>query len=80
VRVVADIIGKMADLALEACNASVEDPERVHLKDIFGTALLPKEAASLIREAVTKMVKAGEVGPTNRWQALEHWATEYLQQ
>jgi len=36
VRVVADIIGKMADLALQASGVSVEDPERVHLKDIFG--------------------------------------------
>lgn len=80
VRVVADIIGKMADLTLEACGASVEGPERVHLKDIFGTAWLPKEAASVIRDAVQKMVKAGDLGPTNRWQALEYWATEYLQQ
>jgi ParB-like chromosome segregation protein Spo0J len=80
VRVVADIIGKMADLALEACGASVEGPERVHLKDILGTAWVPKEAASVIRDAVAKMIKAGDIGQTNRWQALEHWAAEYLQQ
>jgi ParB-like chromosome segregation protein Spo0J len=80
VRVVADAIGKMADLALGACGASVEDPERVHLKDIFGTSWVPKEAASVIRDAVQKMVKAGDIGQTNRWQALEYWATEYLQQ
>jgi hypothetical protein len=63
VRVVADIIGKMADLALEACGASVEGPERVHLKDIVGTAWLPKEAASVIRDAVAKMIKAGDIQP-----------------
>lgn len=80
VRVVADIIGKMADLSLEACGASVEGPERVHLKDILGTAWVPKEAASVIRDAVAKMIKAGDIGPTNRWQALEYWAAEYLQQ
>jgi hypothetical protein len=80
VRVVADIIGKMADLALQASGVSVEDPERVHLKDIFGTAWVPKEAASVIRDAVQKMVKAGDIGQTNRWQALEYWAAEYLQQ
>jgi hypothetical protein len=80
VRVVADIIGKMADLALQACGVSVEDPERVHLKDIFGTAWVPKEAASVIRDAVQKMVKAGDIGQTNRWQALEYWAAEHLQQ
>src|SRR6266542_5394090 len=80
VRVVADIIGKMADLSLEACGDSVEGPERVHLKDILGTAWLPKEAASVIRDAVAKMIKAGDIGQTNRWQALEYWAAEYLQQ
>jgi len=78
VRVVADAIGKMADLALQACGVSVEDPERVHLKDIFGTAWVPKEAGSVIRDAVQKMVKAGDIGQTNRWQALEYWAAEYI--
>jgi hypothetical protein len=80
VRVVADIIGKMADLALQASGVSVEDPERVHLKDIFGSGWIPKEAAAVIREAVQKMMKAGDIGQTNRWQALEYWAAEYLQQ
>jgi hypothetical protein len=80
VRVVADIIGKMADLALEASGVSVEGPERVHLKDIFGTTWVPKEAASVIRDAVQKMVKAGDIGQTNRWQAIEFWAAEHLQQ
>ena len=77
-RVVADIIGKMADLALEASGVSVEGPERVHLKDIFGSAWIPKEAASVVRDAVTKMLEAGDIGQTNRWQALEYMAAEYL--
>jgi len=80
VRVVADIIGKMADLALEASGVSVEGPERVHLKDLFGSTWIPKEAASVVRDAITKMLKAGDIGQTNRWQALEFWAAEYLQQ
>src|SRR5437879_1707403 len=75
----ADIIGKMADLALEACGASVEAPERVHLKDIFGTAYIPKEAAEVVKSAVAAMLKAGDISQTNRWQALEYWAAEYLQ-
>jgi hypothetical protein len=77
-RVAADIIGKLADLALESCGVSVEQPERVHLKDIFGTNWVPKEAASGLSEAVQKMVGAGDIGQTNRWQALEYWAAEYL--
>ena len=55
VRVVADIVGKMADLAMQASGASLEDPERVHFKDIFGTAWLSKEAATEIKDAVQKM-------------------------
>jgi hypothetical protein len=78
VRVVADILGKMAHLALETCGVSVEGPERVHVKDILGTSWVPKEAASVVREAVQKMMKAGDIGQTNRWQALEYWAAEYL--
>jgi hypothetical protein len=49
------------------------------LKDIFGTSWVPKEAASVIRDAAQKMVEAGEIGQTNRWQALEYWAADYLQ-
>ncbi|MGD0126371.1 MAG: ParB N-terminal domain-containing protein [Terriglobia bacterium] len=78
VRVVADIIGKMADLALQACGESVSDPERENLRDIFGTSWVPKAAGSVIRDAIKKMVAAGDVGHTNRWQALEYWAAEYL--
>ena len=78
VRVVADIIGKMADLALQASGVSVEDTERVHLKDLFGTSWVPKETGSVIRDAVQKMVKAGDIGQSNRWQFLENMATEYL--
>jgi len=78
VRVVADIIGKMADLALQACGESVSDPERENLKDLLGTSWVPKAAASEIRDAIKKMLAAGDVGHTNRWQALEYWAAEYL--
>ena len=77
-RVVADVIGKMAELALQASGVSVEDPERVHFKDIFGSAWIPKDAAAVIRDAVQKMVESGEIGQTNRWQAAELWAADYL--
>jgi hypothetical protein len=76
VRVVADIIGKMADLAVQACGVSVEQPERVHLKDIFGTAYIPKEAAEVVKSALAAMLKVGEISQTNRWQALEYWAAD----
>jgi ParB-like chromosome segregation protein Spo0J len=78
VRVVADAIGKIADLALQACGVSVEDPERVNLRDIFGTAWVPKEAAEVMRRAVGKMQKDGDIGKTNRWQAIELLCADYL--
>ena len=80
VRVVADAIGKMADLALQASGVSVEDPERINLKDVFGSAWIPKEAAAVVKDAVAKMQAAGNIGQSNRWQALEYWAAEYLEQ
>jgi len=80
IRVVADIIGKMADLALQASGVSVEDPERVHLKDLFGSTWIPKEAAAVVKDALAKMQTEGSIGKSNRWQALEYWAAEYLQQ
>jgi hypothetical protein len=76
VRVVADIIGKMADLALEASGVSVEVPERVHLKDLFGTVYIPKDAAEVVKSALAAMLKAGDISQTNRWQALEYWASD----
>jgi hypothetical protein len=63
---------------LQACGESVSDPERENLRDIFGTSWVPKAAGSVIRDAIKKMVAAGDVGHTNRWQALEYWAAEYL--
>jgi ParB-like chromosome segregation protein Spo0J len=79
IRVVADIIGKMADLAMEACGQSVEGTERVHLKDIFGTSYIPKEAAAVVKSAVEAMMKAGDIGKANKWQALEFMAAEFMQ-
>ncbi|MBZ5653487.1 MAG: ParB N-terminal domain-containing protein [Acidobacteriia bacterium] len=78
VRVVADIIGKLAQLAMQASGVSVEDPERVHLKDLFGSTWVPKESAKVIRDAVQKMLEAGELTKASRWQALEYWAADYL--
>jgi hypothetical protein len=66
VRVVADIIGKMADLALEACGASVEGPERVHLKDILGTAC----PGGGIGHPGCGSAMVWRHGQANRWQAL----------
>jgi hypothetical protein len=78
VRVIADIIGKIAELSLQACGVSVEGLGRVSLRDLFGSAWVPAEAAAVIRQALQKMLEAGDVCQTNRWQAIEFWAFEYL--
>jgi hypothetical protein len=70
----------MADLALEACGVSVQGPERVHVKDLLGSVWIPTEAAAVIQDALAKMQEDGNVQKSNRWQALEYWAAEYLQQ
>ena len=78
IRVVSDIIGKMADLAMQASGVSIDYPERVHLKDIFGTTYIPKEAAATIQKAVEAMQKCGDIGKLNKWQFLEFLSAEYL--
>lgn len=37
-------------------------------------------AAQVIRQAIDAMEKAGDVNPTNRWQALEYLCAEYLEE
>ena len=78
VRVVSDALGKMAELAMTACGKSVEDGERIHVKDLVGSAWIPRDAAMIIKRAVEKMLSDGSIGPSNKWQALEFLAADYL--
>ena len=55
-----------------------ESQEWVQLPNLFGSPAIPKEAADTIAQALDKMVKEGEIGPKNKWQALEYWAADYL--
>ena len=55
-----------------------ESQEWIQLPNIFGSPAIPKEAADIINEALDKMVKEGQVGAKNKWQALEYWAADYL--
>ena len=78
VRIVADIVAKMAELAQKQMGQPVEDGERVALRDLLGSTYIPVSAAKVIKEAVDKMEREGNVGPNNRWQVLEMWAADYL--
>lgn len=55
-----------------------ESREWVQLPNIFGSPAIPKETADVINEALDKMVKDGQIGAKNKWQALEYWAADYL--
>ena len=46
----------------------------IPLGTALGSSEVPAAAAQVIRrDAIDAMEKAGEVNPTNRWQALEYW-------
>lgn len=55
IRVVSDAIGKMAELALEACGKEQEEREAVHLKDLFGTVWVTKGVANEFRALIKKL-------------------------
>jgi hypothetical protein len=68
-----------AHLGIEEVTAAALDPgEWVPLASLFGSALIPPEAAELIKEAVTQAVGVKVVDAKARWQLLERWAADYL--
>jgi hypothetical protein len=50
----------------------------IRMRDIFGTSSLPADAASVVRQAVTKMLERDEITPKAKWRAVEAWAADYL--
>ncbi|USK72668.1 ParB/RepB/Spo0J family partition protein [Peribacillus asahii] len=60
-----------------------EDGEATHknavpLSSVFGTDFIPAESLAVIKKAVDKMLSKGDVEKHNKWEALEHWARNYL--
>lgn len=78
VEVFNDHIADLADLEKWQERRNAKDDEWVPLRTILGTDGVPRQAAEVIRAAVQKMMKAGEVTEKNRWQALEYLAADYL--
>lgn len=77
IRSMGTILAKMADIVAEALEMPVEEGERVSLRDIFKTNMIPAEAAAVIKAAVAKMIKAGEVSDKAPWQFIEFLAADY---
>lgn len=62
----------------DAGYAEAEGVEWVPISKIVGGAAIPSESAEVIKAAIDKMLKNGDVTAKNRWQALEYMAAEYL--
>ena len=52
--------------------------EWVSLSSIFGSGAMPKSAADVVHQALSKMLMFEEITPDSLWAALEFWAVEYL--
>jgi hypothetical protein len=75
-------VARLVDAAMTHLGlAEGEDPdpdEWVPLSDLLGSALVPPDAADVIRRAVEGMTKAGRAEPRRGWQAIAELATGYV--
>lgn len=78
IRAMNTTFSKMAEIVLEHLGEEPDKEERVAIRDIVGTAYIPTEAAEVLKQAIEKMKKAGDVSNTNKWQVLEYMAADYL--
>lgn len=56
----------------------LEDGSWVTLDEVIGRRTIPAESAKVIMQALEEAEKRGDVGPANRFQAIEYWAASYL--
>jgi predicted DNA-binding protein with PD1-like motif len=78
IRAMSTALSMMAEITLKYLGEETDDAERVALRDIFGTSFIPAEAAAIVKDALQKMKKNGDITQTNQWQALEYWAADFL--
>ena len=74
-------VSRMVDAALTAVGADPEDPdpdEWVPLADLLGSALVPPDAADVIRRAVEGLTRAGKATPKRGWEAVAELAEAWL--
>lgn len=50
----------------------------VPLSAVLGSEFVPAKAAAVLARALAHMAEQGHIKNTNRWQALEYWAADYL--
>jgi hypothetical protein len=73
------VLWKMAELAQKQMGTPPpDDQEAVSIRDLAGAFYIPADAAAVIRQALDRMLEAGEVTERAPWRAFEMWAADYL--
>ncbi len=78
IRAMNTTFSKMAEIVQTYLGDDVEEDERVALRDIFKSAYVPAESADVIRLAIEKAEKDGDITKNNRWQLIEYLCGDYL--
>ena len=78
IRSMGTVFTRMAEITNEYMGEELDEQERVAVRDLFGTAYIPKEAAETVVEAIKKLESNGDIKKSNKWQALEYFAASYL--
>lgn len=48
------------------------------IETVLATRTMPADAAAVVQQAIDRMERSGDIGPGQRWRALELWAADYL--
>lgn len=78
IRAMNTTFSKMAEIVLEHLGEEQESEERIALRDIFGTAYIPCEVGEVLKQVVEKLKKSGDISNSNKWQALEYMAADFV--
>ena len=78
IRAMNTTFSKMSEIVLQYLGEEPEEGERIALRDIFKTAYIPSESATVIQEAVKKAEKDGTITSKNKWQLIEYLCADYL--
>lgn len=77
---VLDVYENHKDEILQVALEERKETEWINLSLITGTNQVPVESAKVIQRAIETMLSRKEVKVTNKWQALEYMAADYLGQ
>lgn len=76
--------GAPAERLAELCRDKVreqkelEDGTWVALDAVVGRRAIPAESAQVIKQGLDEAIVRGDTNPSNRFQAIEYWAADYM--